>query len=145
MPILFYGHKSGPYKSFSNWYACKFKWNGFVWSNSEQAYMSAKSFDKEYQLKIKKTTNPAEAKKIGRKVKLRPDWDKVKYQIMIDILLAKFSQNPMLSEILLETGSENIHEDCNDPWWGGGPNFPGGRDLLGKALISVRKTLKKNI
>lgn len=28
-------------------------------------------------------------------------------------------------------------------WWGGGPNFPGGKDLLGKALMEVRKILRE--
>lgn len=141
--ILFYGHKSGHYKCFSNWYSCSFTWNGYTWANSEQALMSAKSFDKNYHKKIKKATNPADAKRLGRSVKLRPDWDQVKFNIMVEILLAKFSQNPELKKILLETEDQVIHEDCNDPWWGGGPNYPGGRDYLGKALCSVRKTLRK--
>ncbi len=141
--ILFYGHKNGRYKCFSNWYSCSFTYQGYTWSNSEQALMYFKSFDKEYQKKIKKANNPAVAKKLGRQVKLRPDWDQVKLSLMIEILYAKFSQNADLKEILLNTNGVKIHEDCNDPWWGGGPNYPGGRDYLGRALMSVRKILEK--
>jgi hypothetical protein len=25
-----------------------------------------------------------------------------------------------------------------EPWWGGGPHFPSGRDLMGKVLLRVR-------
>lgn len=145
MPILFYGHKSGPHKSFSNWYSCPFKWNRITWANSEQALMSMKSFDKDYQKKIRKATNPADAKRLGRAVKLRQDWDQVKFNLMVEILFAKFSQHPDLAEILLETGTQSIHEDCNDPWWAGGPNYPGGKDMLGRALMLVRKRLGKDL
>jgi len=34
-----------------------------------------------------------------------------------------------------------IHENRRDPEWGGGPNFPKGKDLLGQALMRVRGLL----
>ena len=143
-PVLFYGHRSGKYRSFSNWYNRSFIYKGITWATSEHALMSEKNpKDKKYQKKLIKSTDPGEAKRLGRKVKLRPDWDKVKLNIMIDILYAKFSQNPDLAKLLLDTGNRPIHENCRDKWWGGGPNFPGGRDFLGIALKAVRKKLKK--
>ena len=79
---------------------------------------------------------------IGKTAKLRPDWDTFKYGWMVTVLQAKFSQNPRFKTLLLSTGDRVIHENCKDPWWGGGPNFPKGRDLLGKALMVVRTWLR---
>ena len=48
--------------------------------------------------------NPSEAKKLGRRVNLRKDWEAVKVKIMEEIVRAKFTQNPDLAEKLLATG-----------------------------------------
>ena len=44
---------------------------------------------------IKNTEHPRDCKKLGRKVRGfdEAQWDKVKYNIMYDAVLAKFSQN----------------------------------------------------
>lgn len=142
-PILFYGHHSGKYKCFSNFYPISFKLNDYIWSTSEQAFMSFKDNSKDYQNKIRKATNPFDAKRIGRSANLVKNWDQIKFEIMCNVLFAKFDQNQDIKEILLSTQNLPIHEDCKDPWWGGGPNYPAGRDLLGKALMKTRTKLKK--
>ena len=140
--VLFYGHTNGSYYYFSNFYPSEFTFDGIKFNCSEQAYVYFKSSDKEFRRKLLRESDPFKIKKMGRNCKLDPKWDAKKYNIMCDILLAKFSQNEKLKQVLLSTGDLPIHEDCKDPWWGGGPNFPGGRDLLGKALINVRKKIK---
>lgn len=140
--IFFYGHTNGPYRCFSNFYQpVKFTYNGMDWNCSEQAFMYYKSLDPTYQKSIRRSSDPYHIKRLGRNVVLRPHWDTIKYPIMCDVVLAKFSQNDELKEILLSTGDKPIHEDCKDEWWGGGPNFPAGRDWLGKALVLARQTL----
>lgn len=141
-PVLFYGHRNGEYAAFSNFYPARFELDGMKWACSEQAFMYFKSDDPDYQKKVRKTPDPFEVKALGRTATLKPNWDGIKYNIMVRVLEAKFGQNPELKELLLSTGERPIHEDCRDPWWGGGPNFPGGRDLLGKALKEVRKKLR---
>jgi ribA/ribD-fused uncharacterized protein len=113
-----------------------------TWACSEQAYMYYKSTDKSYQKAIRRATNPYDAKRLGRQVDLRPHWDDMKYEIMYNVVLAKFSQNSELEAILLSTGTLPIHENCKDPWWGGGPKFPSGKDWLGKILMRVRAELQ---
>lgn len=142
-PVLFYGHRGGPYAAFSNWYPCTFEHDGLVWQNSEQCLMYYKSEDKRHRSAVRSTSDPGECKRLGRSVALRRDWDSVKFDIMVTILTAKFGQSPELKVLLLDTGVRPIHENCRDPWWGGGPNFPAGRDLLGKALRQVREQLRK--
>lgn len=140
-PVLFYGHREGIYAPFSNFYPAEFDLDGWKWACSEQAFMYFKSNDKDYQYKMRRTKDPFEAKRLGRTCSLRRDWDAVKYDVMVRVLTAKFEQNPRLKDLLLCTGDRPIHEDCPDPWWGGGPNYPRGQDLLGKALMQVRAAL----
>ena len=143
-PVLFYGHRAGTYAAFSNWYGgAPFEFEGVRFANSEQAMMYFKSDDSAYRRKVLKTPDPGSVKRLGRTVKLRPDWDRVKYGIVVRILTAKFGQNESLKALLLSTGERKIHEDCEDRWWGGGPNYPGGRDLLGKALMETRGICRK--
>lgn len=143
-PVFFYGHRNGPFAAFSNWYPAEFEWKGVTWATSEHAFMSQKApNDKAFQARLADSVDPADAKKWGRKVKLRSNWDQVKYDVMIEVCYAKFSQNPELRDLLLSTGDRVLHEDCPDPWWGGGPNYPRGRDLLGKALMKVRSRLQR--
>lgn len=142
-PVLFYGHKVGPYICFSNFYPAKFVYDGITWACSEQAFMYYKSTDKDYQKKVLATTDPYKVKKLGREADLVSNWDEIKYNIMYEVVLAKFSANEALREILLSTGDSVIHEDCNDKWWGGGPNHPSGRDWLGKILMKVRSKLRE--
>lgn len=142
-PVLFYGHREGVYAAFSNFFPAEFELDGWKWACSEQAFMYHKSDDPDYQHKMKRTKDPFAAKKLGRQANLKPNWDSIKYGVMVRVLEAKFGQNPHLKELLLLTGDRPIHENCNDPWWGGGPNFPRGRDLLGRALMEVRAKLRE--
>ena len=139
-PILFYG-TAGEYGEFSNWFPAEFVYDGLRWANTEQAFMYYKSEEKEYRKAVRKATDPREAKKLGRNCKLRPDWDNVKYSIMLAVNMAKYQQNPYLAELLQSTGKRRIHENCKDPWWGGGPNFPHGKNWLGQVLEDVRTLL----
>lgn len=146
-PVLFYGHREGTYAAFSNFHPASFAMKPKLglpiqFACSEQALMYGKSKDPEYRKKVLKTTDPFTVKKLGRACTLRPDWDDIKFGWMVEVLTAKFSQNADLKELLLLTGDRPIHEDCPDEHWGGGPNYPRGRDLLGKALMKVRSILR---
>jgi len=143
-PLLFYG-RNRPYFEFSNWHLAPFELDGKEWKTSEHYYMAMKTTDKEHRELIRKARTPRTAKHLaGPKgvITLRKGWDGMKFDVMYRACLAKFSQNEDLKELLLSTGDRPIHEDCPDPWWGGGPNFPKGRDLLGRVLVKVREELR---
>lgn len=143
-PILFYGSPRA-YSEFSNWHEAFFELDGKTWPTSEHYFMAMKTTDKEHQERIRKAPDAGTAKRwAGRNgfITLRKGWDGMKFDVMYRACLAKFSQNEDLKELLLSTGDRPIHEDCKDPWWGGGPNFPKGKDYLGKVLMKVRAELR---
>jgi ribA/ribD-fused uncharacterized protein len=89
------------------------------------------------------------AKRIGRKVTLRHDWEKVKIEIMRGLLVQKFSQDEMLREMLLSTGDWELIEGntCGDKFWGAVLENGKwvGRNELGKLLMSVRSEIRAKV
>ena len=85
---------------------------------------------------------PSDAKRLGRHVPLREDWNSIKEQIMYEICKAKFTQNPDLAEKLLETGDAELIEGnwWHDTTWGMCNGE--GQNLLGKILMRVREEIK---
>jgi ribA/ribD-fused uncharacterized protein len=141
-PVFFYGaqNENG---EFSNFYMSKFTLDGEEWPSVEHYFMAQKNpEDIVYQQQIRAAEWPNIAKKLGRTVELRDGWDDIKYDIMAKAVHAKFEQNPVLHAFLLATNNQPLHENCRDAWWGGGPNFKGGRDWLGQILMDVRDRLR---
>lgn len=87
---------------------------------------------------------PQEAKRRGREVSLREDWDEVKDGVMLDLLRSKFSQ-PYLREKLLDTGDEYLIEGntWRDTYWGADLATGVGQNKLGLLLMQVRDELKE--
>ena len=90
---------------------------------------------------------PSEAKKMGRKVKLRKDynWDEIKFLVMEDILRFKFMEGTSWYYKLIATGSEEIVEwnNWNDRIWG--KTYDGiGENHLGKILMKIREEYRDN-
>lgn len=130
---------SGRYFFLSNFYPSDVEYGGFVYKNNEAAFQAQK--DPSRQLEFA-SLNPSEAKKLGRRVTLRKDWEDVKVEIMKNIVREKFNQNPHLQEKLLATGDEMLIEGntWNDCCWGVCNGR--GKNLLGKILMNIRKELK---
>lgn len=86
---------------------------------------------------------PAAAKRMGRKVVMRPDWDTVKFDIMLDLVRRKFLGHPDLREMLLATGDEQLIEGnyWGDRVWGVCDGT--GENWLGRHLMTVRQELRE--
>ena len=134
---------SGEYFFLSNFYPCEIvDEDNFKYHSSEQYYMLQKATNHEDKAKILNTKNAAEAKKIGRQIKLREDWEEVKYKVMYDALRLKFTQNKDSKQKLLDTGDAYLVEGntWGDKIWG---QVNGkGEDWLGRLLMYVRKELR---
>lgn len=136
----------GKYHFLSNFYRCQFVWDNIVWMHSEGAFQAAKTLDRRVRSAMADLSNPVEAKKLGKRVELRQDWPKVKDQIMLDIVRAKFRQNTDIAAMLEATGDAVLEEGnhWNDRYWGVCPAGSGnGQNKLGKILMIVREEIKK--
>ena len=126
----------------SNFYPVEIKLDGIVYPNAETAFQAQKTLDVEERRKFSMLKNPVQAKRLGRKVKLRDDWEEVKLDIMTEIVSQKFLQHPHLIEMLLQTGDEELIEGnkWGDRFWGVCKGK--GENHLGKILMKIRDTYK---
>lgn len=112
-----------------------------IWPTVEHYYQAQKTFNHQEQAMILRCKTAKEAKFAGYHVKLRPDWEEKKEEVMLEGLRAKFGQHRGLGDKLLATENAILHE--NSPWdkyWG----YAGGKglDMLGKLLMQVREELR---
>ena len=68
---------SAGYAYLSNFYASTIYVEGKPYATIEHAYQAHKTLDESSRQLIRKTTSPAEAKKLGRALVLREDWEQV--------------------------------------------------------------------
>lgn len=138
--------------AFSNFWDCPagVRYQSILYDNAEAAFQAQKTTDLAEKLAFRHQSG-SQAKKHGRRIQLRDDWDSVKYQIMVEILYCKFSQDPKLKSLLLSTGHEFIEENTtswHDNEWGHcyctRCVSKVHKNLLGKALMEVRDMLKDN-
>lgn len=124
----------------SNFAPCDVYYNGKKFRTVEHAFQAAKCLDEEEQDIFRFAETPAEAKKWGRRVKLRPDWENVKIDIMKELLRQKFN-NTVYKEKLLATGDCILVEGNNhrDTFWGVCNGV--GKNTLGKLLMEIRDEL----
>ena len=135
----------GPSRYLSNFYSSPFVWKGREWKTVEHAYQAMKSTEESVRDYIRRLDTPREAKVEGKRIKLRSDWDNVKDSLMEELVYEKFSQNPQLAKMLIETGDAIIEEgnSWGDKYWGiCPPNSGVGENKLGVILMKVRKKLK---
>jgi ribA/ribD-fused uncharacterized protein len=137
------------YKGLSNFAPVLVYYQGKPYATVEQAYIAAKSFDIKFQERISKlkSSQVGYAKTLGKKVKLREDWEKVKVSIMRKLLVQKFTINNY-KELLLSTGDAELIEGnfWHDNFWGDCncnrcKNIKG-ENNLGKLLMELREILR---
>ena len=131
------------YEFLSNFYPAKMEYEGIPYWNAEAAFQAQKCLleeDKEQFCGLAAN----KAKKLGRQVPLRPDWEEVKVEKMTGIVRAKFMQNPELAEKLLATGERALVEgnSWHDVFWGVDSATGQGENHLGKILMQVRRELR---
>ena len=124
----------------SNFYEATVVYDGIRYRNAESAFQSAKLADRKERLKFQKLTG-AEAKALGKTVKLRDDWNDIKLSVMYDVVSAKFANNPDLRDDLIWTGNQEIVEEntWGDTYWGVCRGK--GENHLGKILMWIRKDI----
>jgi len=86
-----------------NFYAIEFTVDGLTFYCAEQYFQYKKTFEKNEQEKLLQCKTGMKSWVEGNKVKLRPDWEEVKVNIMYEGNLARFQQNQEIREKLLSS------------------------------------------
>lgn len=134
---------------YSNFYPCTIRYDGLTFSSVEHAYQAFKSTDLDVRKLIQACPTAASAKKQGREIKMREDWNEIKFQIMEQLIEQKFAPNNALSKQLLSTGNAELIEGnyWHDLIWGQCFCFKhnwDGNNQLGKIIMARRKALRKD-
>ena len=141
----------GPHAFLSNFYPCPLV-NPFaeagapVYPTLEHAFQAAKTNDPIERAQVRSAPTPGAAKRMGRRVTLRADWESSRVGVMRALLWAKFRAEPLLS-MLRATGETSLIEgnSWHDQIWGQcycdtHTDIPG-QNLLGQLLMELRGRL----
>ncbi len=132
----------GEYRFLSNFWTCSIPWNGWMFASTEHAYQASKAKNPQHMSKfIKSTLSAGQAKALGRRVKLREDWEVVKDPIMYELLVIKFTHHPKLAAKLMATWKAELIEGntWGDRYWGVCKGE--GLNKLGNMLMAIREKL----
>jgi ribA/ribD-fused uncharacterized protein len=133
------------YGCFSNFAAYPIELDGRVWPTSEHYFQAQKFEDGAHAEAIREASSPMIAARMGRdrSKALRRDWERVKDDVMLKAVRAKFTQHDELRSILLGTGDAMLVEHtANDSYWADGGDGRG-RNRLGQILMQVRDELRQ--
>src|ERR1700741_5466472 len=109
----------GEYRWLSNFEPVDVVFEADLYPSVEHAYVAAKTTDRDLRKTIARLATPGAAKRAGRALKVRADWELVKLQIMEDLVRQKF-MHVRLRRLLMSTGDMEIIEGntWGDQFWG---------------------------
>lgn len=127
----------GEYAFLSNFHPVEIFYDCGVYPSVEHAYQAAKTLDYTKRVEFNSNITAGQAKRLGRKLVVRADWEDIKIVVMTELVREKF-KNPELLKLLMDTGSMELVEGNNwgDTFWGVCNDK--GRNELGKILMTIR-------
>lgn len=137
---------TGSYAFLSNFAGCSIEFDGEEYDSVEHAFQAAKTLDENERYIVRSAIWPRDAKRAGRRVTLRPDWDQIKVEVMWSLVWQKFTRpdrhgRNYFADRLLDTQLEVLVEGNHwgDTTWGVCNGH--GLNLLGNILMQVRAHL----
>lgn len=137
----------GEFAFLSNFYPSPFEEDGITYPTVEHYFQAMKTLNIEERKAIAAADTPGRAKRMGRVVNLRKDWEQVKIDVMRHALEMKF-QDLGLKMRLLNTGNaplvegntwhDNTYGNCNCIQC---RNIIG-KNILGKLLMDLRERVR---
>jgi ribA/ribD-fused uncharacterized protein len=144
MQNIYFYRTQDPFGEFSNFSRHPIKLKEKTWPTTEHYFQAMKYEGTKREEEIRNAGTPMQAAKMGRdrSIPMREDWERVKEDIMKEALIAKFTQYPKLTELILSTGDAPLFEASKiDSYWGTGQDGKG-QNRLGVLLMKVREELK---
>ena len=135
----------GDHRFLSNFWYADVQLDELRYASVEHAYQAAKTVLQIEREQFRDRITPGVAKRLGRGVTMRPDWDAVKLGVMQDLVRQKFAR-PDLADLLRKTGDAPILElnAWGDRYWGVIEGADGrliGANHLGRILMDVRREI----
>lgn len=139
---------SGEYEFLSNFYPVIIHSSGFNFPTVEHAYQASKTNN--YAAWREICSIPANqagrAKKYGRKVKLRKDWELIKLSVMKRFIMQKFSYSDLKEKLLATLDAVLIEGNYwHDNYWGDCRckkcQNKEGQNHLGKIIMEARNVI----
>lgn len=127
---------SGGFRFLSNfWYNP----DGYTNEHRFQAAKAASEADAKWVMESK---TPGEAKRRGRAIVMREDWNDIRIPVMLELTAEKFKDERLRMQLLMTGDAELIEGNTwGDKFWGvcGGE----GENWLGKTLMKVREDIRR--
>jgi ribA/ribD-fused uncharacterized protein len=135
---------TGEHRFLSNFLPCRVVFEGDEYASVEHAYVAAKTTDACIRERVRKAETPGKAKRIGRTIIVRDNWDAVKLSVMTRLILQKFKPGSDLAKKLADTGEAELQEGntWGDTFWGVCEGV--GENHLGRILMGVRSQIKRH-
>lgn len=127
---------------------------GNEFQTGEHLFQAMKADDASNFRTVMRAKDPHEAKRYGRTIRLREDWEQIKYDVMAFVLRRKFTMERAEGQMLLDTGDSLLIEGTywgddvwgvcltrKDPPWLTAP----GRNWLGTLLMARRAELRSEV
>lgn len=121
--------------------------------DGQKVSIPAKSIEHAYQMskcvyeldarRISDCDTPGKAKRLGKQVKIKENWDSIKLDVMESLLRKKFDPelNPPYAARLKATGNAVLQEGnaWGDTFWGVNAETGEGQNHLGCLIMKIRK------
>ena len=133
----------GQYQFLSNLWPCEIVGpSGFTYPSVEHAFQASKSLDcgmhSHFICGVQRTAG--EAKKLGRSLLLRGDWEKIKLAVMARLIRQKFEPTSMRQKLLMTYPAILIEGNhWGDTFWGVCNGV--GENWLGRILMCIRSEM----
>lgn len=139
----------GKFAFLSNFILVPIEFEGALYRSVEHAYIAAKTTDETLRAHVRTLKKPSDAKKWGKTIPLREDWDSVKDNFMENFLRQKFSvKNTELLTKLILVEDEIVEENYwHDVYWGKctcKTHLGSGQNRLGQILTQIRAEALSN-
>lgn len=119
---------------------------GLSWRTGEHLFAALKASMASDFMMVYSQTAPGQAKRRGRRLALRKDWEAVKYDTMVYVVQQKFAPGSVLAKSLIRTKDSMLVEGTEwaDRVWGVDLNsrYRPGRNWLGRTLMARRAELR---
>lgn len=146
--IRFYRANEKPYGAFSNLFRRPMEFEGRQYATAEHAYQAGKARKDEVREWILSAPTPSLVAMAAHGLytwDIVPEWSRIKFDRMREVLRAKFTQHEDLKNLLLSTGNERLVEvgrtdnAVNRTW---GEVNGKGQNMLGVLLMEVRAEIR---